>query len=71
MFEARSLTNFIGNREATIVVARSENELDKTTLAENCRDEAPRYGNGLTSAYAGAGVSIGRTIVSWWASWIA
>jgi aerobic C4-dicarboxylate transport protein len=33
MFEARSLTNFIGNRVATIVVARSENELDKTTLA--------------------------------------
>jgi aerobic C4-dicarboxylate transport protein len=31
--EARSLTSFIGNAVATIVVARSENELDKTTLA--------------------------------------
>ena len=34
MSEARSLTNFIGNGVAAIVVARWENELDKTRLAE-------------------------------------
>ena len=33
MSEARSLTNFIGNGVATIVVARWENELDKARLA--------------------------------------
>lgn len=33
MSEARSLTNFIGNGVAAIVVARSENELDKVALA--------------------------------------
>ena len=34
MSEARSLTNFIGNGVAAIVVARWENELDKTKLDE-------------------------------------
>jgi aerobic C4-dicarboxylate transport protein len=33
MSEARSITNFIGNGVATIVVARWENELDKGRLA--------------------------------------
>ena len=33
MSEARSITNFIGNGVATIVVARWENELDKARLA--------------------------------------
>jgi aerobic C4-dicarboxylate transport protein len=33
MSEARSLTNFVGNGVAAIVVARSENELDKVALA--------------------------------------
>jgi aerobic C4-dicarboxylate transport protein len=33
MSEARSLTNFIGNGVATIVVARWENELDRSKLA--------------------------------------
>jgi aerobic C4-dicarboxylate transport protein len=34
MSEARSITNFIGNGVATIVVARWENELDKARLSE-------------------------------------
>jgi len=34
MSEARSLTNFIGNGVAAIVVARWENELDRATLAK-------------------------------------
>ena len=33
MSEARSLTNFIGNGVAAIVVARWENELDRAQLA--------------------------------------
>ena len=33
MSEARSLTNFIGNGVATVVVARWENELDRTALS--------------------------------------
>jgi aerobic C4-dicarboxylate transport protein len=32
MSEARSITNFIGNGVAAIVVARWENELDRDTL---------------------------------------
>jgi aerobic C4-dicarboxylate transport protein len=32
MSEARSLTNFIGNGVATVVVSRWENELDLATL---------------------------------------
>jgi aerobic C4-dicarboxylate transport protein len=32
MSEARSLTNFVGNGVATIVVARWEGELDRTAL---------------------------------------
>ena len=34
MSEARSLTNFIGNGVATIVVARWENELDSVKLTQ-------------------------------------
>ena len=34
MSEARSITNFIGNGVATIVVARWENELDMGRLSE-------------------------------------
>ncbi len=34
MSECRALTNFVGNAVATIVVARWENELDETKLAE-------------------------------------
>ena len=32
MSEARSLTNFIGNGVATLVIARWENDLDRTAL---------------------------------------
>jgi len=69
--EARPLRSFIGNRVATIVLARSENDLARRRWRRSCRDEAPRYGNELPGAYAGAGVSIGRTIVPWWALRIA
>jgi aerobic C4-dicarboxylate transport protein len=44
MSEARSITNFIGNGVATIVVARWERELDRTALRHElsgARDEAP------------------------------
>jgi aerobic C4-dicarboxylate transport protein len=48
MSEARSLTNFIGNGVAAIVVARSENELDRAALARElsarsgpAREQAP------------------------------
>jgi len=48
MSEARSLTNFIGNGVAAIVVARSENELDRAALTRElsarsgpAREQAP------------------------------
>ena len=45
MSEARALTNIIGNAVATVVVSRSENELDmdrmKLALAGEIRDELP------------------------------
>jgi aerobic C4-dicarboxylate transport protein len=37
MSEARSITNFIGNGVAAIVVARWENELDVTRLGNELR----------------------------------
>ena len=40
MSEARSITNFIGNGVAAIVVARWENELDTTKLAEELHPKA-------------------------------
>ena len=42
MSEARSVTNFIGNGVAAIVVARWENELDTTKLADELRTGAAR-----------------------------
>ncbi|HZM63005.1 MAG TPA: cation:dicarboxylase symporter family transporter, partial [Vicinamibacterales bacterium] len=48
MSEARSLTNFVGNGVAAIVVARSENELDRAALTRElsarsgpAREQAP------------------------------
>jgi aerobic C4-dicarboxylate transport protein len=41
MSEARSVTNFIGNGVAAIVVARWENELDTAKLAAELRAGAP------------------------------
>jgi aerobic C4-dicarboxylate transport protein len=45
MSEARALTNIIGNAVATVVVSRSENELDMDrmalALAGELRDELP------------------------------
>jgi aerobic C4-dicarboxylate transport protein len=41
MSEARSLTNFIGNGVATVVVARWEGELDRAALARELSGEAP------------------------------
>ena len=41
MSEARSLTNFIGNGVATVVVARWEGELDRTALTRELSGEAP------------------------------
>jgi aerobic C4-dicarboxylate transport protein len=47
MSEARSLTNFVGNGVAAIVVSRWENELDTTALArELSRKAAPSVVNG-------------------------
>ena len=37
MSEARSLTNFIGNGVATVVVAKWERELDQEALARELR----------------------------------
>ena len=41
MSECRSLTNFIGNAVATIVVARWDNALDRAALQRALDDEAP------------------------------
>lgn len=41
MSECRALTNFVGNAVATIVVARWENELDQTKLAEALAGRLP------------------------------
>ncbi|MCY1665250.1 dicarboxylate/amino acid:cation symporter [Rhizobium sp. SL86] len=41
MSECRALTNFVGNAVATIVVARWENELDQTKLAEALAGHLP------------------------------
>ena len=43
MSEARSLTNFIGNGVATIVVAGWEGELDRTTLSRELSQEIKSY----------------------------
>lgn len=45
MSEARSLTNFIGNGVATVVVSRWENELDRATLARELAGPGDRRGN--------------------------
>ena len=42
MSEARSLTNFIGNGVAAVVVARWENELDRTRLVDELSGSAAR-----------------------------
>jgi aerobic C4-dicarboxylate transport protein len=42
MSEARSITNFIGNGVAAIVVARWENELDTKQLAAELRPRRVR-----------------------------
>ncbi|WP_423605109.1 dicarboxylate/amino acid:cation symporter [Sphingomonas sp. MS122] len=42
MSECRSLTNFIGNAVATIVVARWDNALDREALARALDDSAPQ-----------------------------
>jgi len=41
MSECRSLTNFIGNAFATIVVARRENRLDRDELNNTLNGELP------------------------------
>jgi len=41
MSECRSLTNFIGNAVATIVVARWDGALDRTRLAEALAGRTP------------------------------
>ena len=50
MSEARSLTNFIGNGVATIVVARSENELDRAVLARELSAKPRSAGEQIASA---------------------
>jgi len=42
MSEARSLTNFIGNGVATVVVSRWEGELDRETLARELKKSPDR-----------------------------
>lgn len=44
MSECRALTNFVGNAVATIVVAKWENQLDKTQL-DNALSTAPSLVN--------------------------
>jgi aerobic C4-dicarboxylate transport protein len=50
MSECRALTNFVGNAVATIVVARWENELDKTALDNALAGHAPLQGQTLQAA---------------------
>ena len=54
MSECRSLTNFIGNAVATVVVARWEGELDRDALAR-ALDARPRPVAAAPDAAAGPG----------------